>query len=102
MDHPFIDAKELTNEDLQQRIQRLQNILYKETQFGHAGMVDSIRDQLVVYENEFSERVYMQRVDEFEKKFPDDTIEIGVIETVEDLKDPNEDVEIPVKRQKDL
>ena len=100
MDHPFIDAGELTNEELQQRIQKLQNILYKETQFGHAGMVDSIRDQLIVYEQEFSERVYMQRVEEFEKKFPDETIEIGVIETVEDLKDPN--VEIPVKRQKDL
>ncbi len=102
MDHPFIDARELTNEELQQRIQKLQNILYKETTFGHAGMVDSIRDQLVVYEQEFSERVYMQRVEEFEKKFPDETIEIGVIETIEDPVDPNANVEIPVKRQKDL
>ena len=101
MEHPFIDARELTNEDLQQRIQKLQNILYKETMFGHAGMVDSIRDQLIVYEQEFSERVYMQRVEEFEKKFPDETIEIGVIEEIEET-DPNANIEIPVKRQKDL
>lgn len=102
MDHPFVDARELTIEELQERIQKCQNLLYKETQFGHTGMVDSIRNQLEVYDHEFSERMYLQRVKDFEKRFPSETIEIGVIETVEDLKDPNENIEIPVTRQKDL
>ena len=102
MDHPFIDARELTIEELQERIQKLQRLMYAETIGGHTGMVDSIRTQLEVYDQEFSERMYLQRVKDFEKRFPAETIEIGVIETVEDLKDPNANIEIPVKRQKDL
>lgn len=101
MDHPFIDARELTDEELQVRIQKLQRLMYAETIGGHTGMVDSIRSQLEVYDQEFSERVYMQRVKDFEKKFPDESIEIGVIETIEKV-DPNANIEIPVKRHKDL
>lgn len=101
VDHPFINATELTNEELQQRIQKCQRLLYGEMQGGHAGMVDSIRNQLFVYEQEFSERLYVQRFDEFTAKNPDGVIEIGTIEEVEN-PDPNADVEIKVKRQKDL
>jgi hypothetical protein len=101
MDHPFIDAKELTNEQLQQRIQKCQTLLYAEMMGGHTGMVDSIRQSLEVYEQEFSERVFLQRQEEFAKKNPDETIEIGTIQEIEET-DPNATVEIPVKRQKDL
>lgn len=101
MDHPFIEAGELSNEELQQRIQKLQNLLYNEMMIGHAGMVDSIRSQLETYEQEFSERVYVQRAEEFDKKFPDQTIEIGVIEEISEV-DPDANIEIPVKRHKDL
>ena len=101
VDHPFIDAAELTNDELQQRIQRCQRMLYAETQNGHTGMVDSIRNQLLVYEAEFSERLYMQQHDEFEAKNPDGAIEIGTIQEVED-PDHGADVEVEVKRQKDL
>lgn len=100
-DHPFINATELTNEELQQRIQKCQRLLYAEMQGGHAGMVDSIRTQLFVYEQEFSERLYVQRYDEFVAKNPDGVIEIG---TIEEIKTPDHDanIDIPVKRQKDL
>jgi len=101
MDHPFIDATDLTNEQLQQRIQKLQNLLYAEMVGGHSGMVDSIRQQLQVYEQEFSERMFLQRQEEFAKKYPDEIIEIGTIQEIEET-DPNANVEIPVKRQKDL
>ena len=101
MDHPFIDAKELSNEQLQQRIQKCQTLLYAEMMGGHAGMVDSIRQSLEVYEQEFSERVFLQRQGEFAKKHPDETIEIGTIQEITET-DPDATVEIPVKRQKDL
>lgn len=101
MDHPFINAKKLTDDELQQRIQRCQTLLYTEMEGNHAGMVDSIRMQLQVYEQEFSERMHLQRYDEFVKKNPDGTIEIGTIQSVETV-DPDANVDVPVKRQKDL
>jgi len=101
MDHPFISAKKLTDDELQQRMQKCQNLLYAEMQCGHSGMVDSIRMQLEVYELELSERMYTRRFDEFAAKNPDGTIEIGTIQEVETV-DPEENIDIPVKRQKDL
>lgn len=101
VDHPFIDATELTNEELQQRIQKCQRILYGEVQGGHTGMVDSIRSQLLVYEQEFSERLYVQQFEEFTAKNPDGVIEIGTIQEVE-TPDHDANVDIPVKRQRDL
>lgn len=101
VDHPFINATELTDEELQQRIQKCQKILHGEIQGGHTGMVDSIRSQLLVYEQEFSERLYIQRFEEITAKNPDGVIEIG---TIQEIKDPdhNANVDIEVKRQKDL
>lgn len=101
MDHPFISAKKLTDDDLQQKIQRCQTLLYTEMNFGHTGMVDSIRQQLEIYEAEFSERMYVRQYDEFEKKNPDGVIEIGTIQSTEKV-DPTANVDIPVERQKDL
>ena len=101
MDHPFIDASELTDEDLYQRIQKCQSYLYGEVQFGHARMVDTIRVQLQAYEFEYQERMATQRFEQWEKKNPSETIDIGTIETVE-TPDPNADLDLKVKRQKDL
>jgi hypothetical protein len=101
MDHPFIDVSTLTDEELQQRIQKCQGYLYGEIQGGHAGMVDSIRTQLQTYEFEFQERMATQRQAAIEKKYPSETIEIGTIESVE-TPDPNADLDLQVKRQKDL
>ena len=101
VDHPFINATILTNDELQDRIQKCQKILYGEIQGGHTGMVDSIRNQLLVYEQEFSEHLYIQQYEEFTNKNSDGVIEIGIIQEVE-TPDPNADVEVEVKRQKDL
>lgn len=101
MDHPFIDASTLNDEELLQKIQKCQSYLYGEIQGGHAGMVDSIRMQLQTYEFEFQERMEVNRMKAIEKKYPDETIEIGTISSVE-TPDPNADLDLQVKRQKDL
>lgn len=101
MDHPFIDAQTLTDDELYERIQKCQSYLYGEIQCGHAGMVDTIRAQLGTYEFEFQERMLKKRAAEIEKKNPSGIIEIGTISTIEDV-DPNADVDLQVRRQKDL
>jgi len=101
MDHPFIDPSSLTDDELQERIQKCQAYLYGEIQGGHAKMVDAIRAQLNTYEFEFQERMATRRFDEFEKKNPSGIIEIGTIESVE-TPDPDADIDLQVKRPKDL
>lgn len=101
MDHPFIDVSELTDTELQKRIEKCQSYLYGEIQWGHAKMVDTIRAQLDTYQFEFQERMATKRFEEFEKKNPSGIIDIGTIESVE-TPDPNADLDLKVKRQKDL
>lgn len=101
MDHPFIDVSTLSDEELLAKIQKCQGYLYGEIQGGHAGMVDSIRTQLQTYEFEFQERMSVHRQAAIDKKYPDETIEIGTISSVE-TPDPNADLDLQVKRQKDL
>ncbi len=101
MDHPFIDASALTDEELFKRIQKCQSYLYGETTCGHTKMVDAIRMQLETYQFEFQERMATKRFEEFEKKNPSKTIDIGTIETIE-TPDPNADLDLQVGRQKDL
>lgn len=101
MDHPFIDASTLTDEELYKRIQKCQSYLYGEINYGHTKMVDTIRIQLETYEFEYQERMATKRFKEFEKKNPSDTIDIGVIETVE-TPDPDADLDLQVKRPRDL
>lgn len=101
MDHPFIDPTNLTDEELYQKIQKCQSYLYGEIQGGHVKMVDAIRAQLNTYEFEYQERMATKRFKDYEKKNPSETIEIGVISTVE-TPDPNADLDLKVKRQKDL
>lgn len=101
MDHPFIDASTLTDEELYKRIQKCQSYLYGEIKCGHAGMVDTIRAQLETYEFEYQERMATKRFKEFEKKNPSGVIEIGTIEKVE-TPDPNADLDLQINRPKDL
>lgn len=101
MDHPFIDASELTDEELYKRIQKCQSFLYGEIQSGHSRMVDTIRHQLNTYEFEYQERMATQRFKDYEKKNPSGVIEIGTIEEVE-TPDSNKDLDLQVKRPKDL
>lgn len=101
MDHPFIDPSDLTDDELQERIQKCQSYLYGEIQSGHAKMVNTIRSQLDTYQFEFQERMATKRFEEFEKKNPSGIIDIGTIETVE-TPDPDADADLKVKRQKDL
>ena len=102
MDHPFIDASDLTDEELQDKIQQCQKLLYQETHWGHTNVVNSIRASLAVYEQEFQERMYMRRYDEMTAKNPDGTIEIGTIEGGVEDYDEEKQSKVEVKRHKDL
>jgi len=104
MDHPFIDASELTDNELFEKIQECTKLLYQETHWGHTNMVDSVRAALNVYQLELEERMFKRRHDEAVSKNPDGTIEIGKIEgEVLDYDEvEKKNAEVQVKRHKDL
>jgi hypothetical protein len=104
MDHPFIDASELTDDELHERIQKCTTIVYQETHWGHTQMVDSARAALSVYQLEQEERIFKRLHDTEVAKNPDGIIEIGKIEgEVKDYDEvENESAEVIVKRHRDL
>ncbi len=104
MDHPFIDATELTDDELHDVIKKCNDILYQETHWGHTKMVDSVRASLIVYQLELDERNFRRIHDEEVKKNPDGTIEIGKIEgeVIDYDEVEKKSAEIIVKRYKDL
>ena len=102
MHNPFIDAGELTDDELQEKIRQCQDLLYKETHWGHTRVVDSIRSALDTYESELQERMLLRIHEQQVAKNPDGTVEIGKIEgDVEDY-DEEKHTTVKVKRHKDL
>jgi len=102
MDHPFIDASELTDDELHEKIQHCRKLLYSETHFGHSNVVNSIRSALDTYELELDERMFKLRHKAEVAKNPDGHIEIGTIDgDVEDY-DEEKHTTVEVKRHKDL
>jgi len=104
MDHPFIDASELTDNELHEKIQSCTKLLYQETHWGHTHVVDSIRAALDVYQLELEERMFKMRHDQATSKNPDGTIEIGKIEgeVIDYDEVEKKSSEVSVKRHKDL
>ena len=104
MDHPFIEASELTDDELQEKIQKCTTIVYQETHWGHTHMVDSARAALIVYQAELEERMFRRLHDQEVAKNPDGTIEIGKIEgEVKDYDEvENQSAEVIVKQHRDL
>lgn len=104
MDNPFIDASELTDDELHEKIQKCTTIVYQETHWGHTQMVDSARQALVIYQAELDERLFRRLHDIEVAKNPDGTIEIGKIEgEVKDYDETeNESAEVIVKQHRDL
>lgn len=102
MDHPFIDAAELTDDELQDNIRRCQRLLAQETYWGHGRVTDSIRHALDTYEIEFQERMIRRKHDDEVAKNPDGTVNIG--EIYGDVEDYDEEkhTTVKVKRHKDL
>jgi hypothetical protein len=102
MDHPFIDASELTESELHEKLQQLQRLLYSETHFGHKGVTDSIRAAIDVYQQELDERMFLQQHKRAVEKDPDGTVNIGdIYGDVEDY-DEEKHTTVEVKRHKDL
>lgn len=104
MDNPFIDASELTDDELHEKIRECRKLLYAETYWGHANVVNSIRSALDTYEAELDERMFKRRHEEMEAKNPSGVIEIGTAEgeviDYDEVEKKSE--EITVKRHKDL
>ena len=102
MHNPFLDAGELTDDELHDKIRQCRKLLYAETQFGHSNIVNSIRSALDTYESELDERLFMRRHNEQVAKEPDGTIEIGTIEGEVEDYDEEKHTTVEVKRHKDL
>ena len=102
MDHPFINASELTDDELQEKIRHCQKLLYGETYWGHTKVVDSIRAALETYELELQERMFKLRHDAEVAKNPDGHIEIGTISVDVEDYDEEKHTTVEVKRHKDL
>ncbi len=104
MDHPFIDATILTDDELLDLITKCNNLLYQETHWGHTQMVDTIRASLNVYELELDERQFRRIHDAEVAKNPDGIIELGKIEgeVIDYDETEKKSAEVIVKRYKDL
>lgn len=104
MDNPFVDASELTDDELHEKIKQLRRHLYGETHWGHANVVNSIRSVLDAYEAELDERLFKRRHEEMETKNPSGTIDIGEAygEVIDYDEVEKKSEEITVKRHKDL
>ena len=104
MDNPFIDATELTDDELHEKIRECRKLLYGETHWGHTNVVNSIRSVLDTYEAELDERLFKRRHAEMESKNPSGTIDIGEAygEVIDYDEVEKKSEEITVKRHKDL
>ena len=104
MNNPFIDASDLTDDELHEKIRECRKLLYSETHWGHTNVVNSIRSALDTYEMELDERMFKRRHAEMNAKNPDGVIEIGTADgEVIDYDEVEKKSEtITVKRHKDL
>jgi hypothetical protein len=102
MINPFIEASELSDDELFKKIQECQKLLYSEMHWGHTNVVNSIRSALDTYEAELQERMFMRQQEELKKKNPDGHIEIGTIEGGVEDYDEEKHTTVEVKRHKDL
>lgn len=81
MDYPFINFKNLSDDELMNRIARCNQVLATESAFGHNSIVQSARAQLEAYEFEWNERMQSRARKEYFEKNPrhSEPIEIGVV-----------------------
>lgn len=86
MDHPFIDATKLTDEELLKRIARCHDMAYNAMMAGHATMYDSIVSQLETYQAAYEERMAKRRHEEYLEKNPDGVIDIGEVRDISPLR----------------
>lgn len=86
MDYPFINFKNLSDDELMNRITRCSQILGNEMAYGHSSIVDSARAQLQAYQFEWNERMQARARKEYFEKNPRHAgpIEIGTVSEVYD------------------
>ena len=89
MDHPFLNASELTDDQLMERIQKCQRIMGHEINMDHGGTVDSARAALEHYQFEYNERMLtaalenkFTKVGEDGERTGTDVLEFGVVEEI--------------------
>lgn len=87
MDHPFLNAGELTDDELMDRIAKCQRILGGEMSMGHTSVVDSAQQALEHYRFEYNERMLTAALEnKFTKLGPDgevtgtDVLEFGIVD----------------------
>jgi len=89
MDHPFLNVKDCTDDQLMDNIQKCQRILNGEIAMGHTSVVESARAALETYQFEWNERMLTAALDDKFKKVGEDgektgtdVLEFGVVEEV--------------------
>lgn len=84
--HPFINAKELSDEELTTKVgQLVQKITYARAAIGDVSMINSLNAILETFQMELQERYARQSFDMWNKQFPD------VIESDPDFKKEGKD-----------
>lgn len=82
MEHPLMHLKNLSEDQLLENMAKCRKAL--SAMPNNQSYTDSIRTMLEVYESEYQERIFMNRVNEDLEKRPTGTIEIGSIADIED------------------
>lgn len=86
MDHPFINASSLSDDELFKRMTRCQEIAYNAMMAGHTTMYESAVSQYETYQAEYNDRMARRSYEEYVEKNPDGTIEIGEINDISNLR----------------
>ena len=89
MFHPFLDAKNFTDDELQDKITKANGYLNMQKKLGHAEAIQSIEAVLDALEEEKRTRFYNATKKEFDKQNPNASapLNIGVTEPKKEYKD---------------
>lgn len=85
MDHPLFDPKDLSDDDLLERLQKSRNYLGQQTQLGHDYTVESIEAIVRTLEGEQERRFEKQRDEANTQTIEEalNSIELGKVEEVD-------------------
>jgi len=86
MDHPFINAGSLTDEEILKRMAKCHNVAAYAMSVGQNAMYESVMQQLEVYQDEYQTRLEKNRHQEYLDKNPDGVIDIGEVKDISNLR----------------
>jgi len=91
MDHPFINASSLTDEDLLKKMNRCHEVAAYALGVGQTTMYESAMLQYETYQDEYQTRIAKHKHEEYLEKSPDGAIEIGEVRDISNLRKPDDE-----------